>query len=132
VRLWNIESVPIALHPDELAGWLGVHDILAGEKPPSIFLDYRVLSLPLYGVCESLSSWMFGNSPTALRLPAALLGVATSVATGLLAYTFLPTRRVLLLALGMMAILPWDIAISRMATERAAPHYPLNFSGCTS
>ena len=70
VRVWNLASVPIALHPDELAGWLGVHQILAGKMHPSVFFNYRVLYLPLYGLFETASSWIFGNNATAFRLPA--------------------------------------------------------------
>lgn len=120
IRVWNLASVPIALHPDELAGWLGVHQILAGKMRPSVFFNYRVLYLPLYGIFEAASSWIFGNNATAFRLPAAILGTATCLGTGLLTYTFTRDRLALLLACGIMAILPWDIAISRVALERAA------------
>jgi 4-amino-4-deoxy-L-arabinose transferase-like glycosyltransferase len=119
IRLWNIASVPAALHPDEFAGWLGVHDMLSGKVRPSVFFDYRVVYLPLYGILESISTGLFGNNVSALRAPAALLGTLTCLSVGLLASTITRSRRALLIASGLMAVLPWDISLSRVALERA-------------
>jgi hypothetical protein len=120
VRLWNLDSVPPELHPDEYAPWLGVTDMLSGHNPPSVFLDYGVVYLPLYGAFEALSVWLFDGTIAAFRLPAALFGVATALATGLLAYQFVPRRAVLLVAAGSMALLPWDVSVSRVGWEPAA------------
>jgi hypothetical protein len=120
LRLWNIGSVPPELHPDEMAGFLGVRDMLTGHTPLSPFIDYRVVYLPLYGIFETTSAFFFGNTITALRLPAAFLGVVTTFATGLLAYQIVRSRLIFLGACLIMAILPWDISISRVGWEPAA------------
>jgi len=120
IRLWNIASVPPELHPDEYAGWLGITSMLAGKVQPSVFLSYGVVYLPLYGIFEVLSSLLFGVTATAFRLPAALLGTVTVLATGLVGYQFVPRRLVLLAAALTMAILPWDISVSRIGWEPAA------------
>ncbi len=120
VRLWNIGSVPAELHPDEMAGYLGVRDMLAGRTPWTPFIDYRVLYLPLYGVFEVLSTTLFGTSIASLRVPAAFLGVATTVLTGALAWRFERSRATFVLGAATMAILPWDISIARLGWEPAA------------
>jgi len=120
LRLWNIASVPPELHPDEYAGWIGVTDMLAGRNSPSVFLDYGVVYLPLYGFFEVLSVPVFGQTVTAFRVPAALFGTLTALATGLIAYQLVPKRAVLLLATAIMAVLPWDISASRIGWEPAA------------
>jgi 4-amino-4-deoxy-L-arabinose transferase-like glycosyltransferase len=120
LRLWNIASVPPELHPDEYAGWLGINAMLSGGSSPTVFLDYGVVYLPLYGLLETISGWLFGPTVTAFRLPAALLGVVTALGTGLLGYQLVRSRAILLLGCAMMAILPWDVSASRIAWEPAA------------
>lgn len=128
VRLWCLDSVPPELHPDEYAGWLGVTDMLSGHNPPSVFLNYAVVYLPLYGVFETVSVWLLDGTIASFRLPAALLGVATALATGLFAYRLVPRRAVLLAAAGIMAILPWDVSVSRIGWE-PAPMLPFLLFG---
>ncbi len=120
LRLWNIGSVPLELHPDEMAGYLGVRDMLAGRTPWTPFIDYRVLYLPLYGAFEVASATLLGPSISSLRLPAALLGVATAYVTGALAWRFERRPAVFVLGAATMAILPWDVAIARVGWEPAA------------
>jgi len=120
LRLWNIGSVPIELHPDEMAPYVGIRDMLSGQRPFGVFIESDVVYLPLYGIFEFLSTLIFGNTVTAMRVPAALLGVASALGTGLLAYSLVRDRAVFLIALGIMAILPWDIALSRVGMEPAA------------
>jgi 4-amino-4-deoxy-L-arabinose transferase-like glycosyltransferase len=128
VRLWCLDSVPPELHPDEYAGWLGITDMLNGHNAPSVFLNYAVVYLPLYGVFETVSVWLLDGTIASFRLPAALLGVATALATGLFAYRLVPRRAVLLGAAGIMAILPWDVSISRIGWE-PAPMLPFLLFG---
>jgi hypothetical protein len=120
VRLWNLDSVPPELHPDEYAGWLGMTDMLNGHNAPSVFFDYGVVYLPLYGAFELVSVWLLDGSIASYRVPAALFGVVTALGTGLVAYQLVPRRAVLLGAAAIMAILPWDISISRIGWEPAA------------
>jgi 4-amino-4-deoxy-L-arabinose transferase-like glycosyltransferase len=120
VRFWNLDSVPPELHPDEYAGWLGMTDMLNGHNPPSVFFDYGVVYLPLYGAFQLVSVWLLDGTIASYRLPAALFGVVTALGTGLVAYQLVPRRAVLIGAAAMMAILPWDISISRIGWEPAA------------
>jgi 4-amino-4-deoxy-L-arabinose transferase-like glycosyltransferase len=120
IRLWDISAVPPELHPDEYAGWIGIADMLNGRNPPSIFLDYGVVYLPLYGLFETVSAWIFSPTIAAFRAPAALLGAVTALGTGLLGYQLCGRRVVLLLACVVMALLPWDISASRIGWEPAA------------
>ena len=100
--------------------YTGVRDMIAGQRPYSAFIESDIVYLPLYGCFEWLSTLVFGVTPTAMRLPGALLGVATAFATGLVGYSLLRDRAVFLLAAGIMAILPWDVSLSRMGWEPAA------------
>jgi len=120
IRLWDITAVPPELHPDEYAGWIGIADMLNGRNPPSVFLDYGVVYLPLYGIFETISAWIFSPTIAAFRAPAALLGAVTALGTGLLAYQLCGRRALLLLGCAVMAVLPWDISASRIGWEPAA------------
>lgn len=120
VRLWNLDSVPPELHPDEYAGWLGMTDMLNGHNPPSVFFNYGVVYLPLYGAFQVVSVWLLGGTIASYRLPAALFGVVTALGTGLVAYQLVPRKAVLIGAAAIMSILPWDISVSRIGWEPAA------------
>lgn len=120
LRVWDLGAIPLELHPDEYAGYLGVREILTGHAPLRAFFEYGVTYLPLYGILQYICVACFGDTVTILRLPAALLGVVTAYATGLLAYQLVRRRAVLLFACGIMAILPWDIGVSRLGWEPAA------------
>ena len=120
LRVWDLGAIPIELHPDEYAGYLGIREMFAGHLTPRVFFEYGVTYLPLYGFLQYIAVACFGDTVTALRLPAALLGVATAYATGLLAYQLVRRHSVMLFATGLMAILPWDIGVSRLGWEPAA------------
>lgn len=120
IRVWALGSVPAGLHPDELAGIVGVLDELSHRAPLRGFFDYRIMYLPLYGVCEYLASLFFGFTATAYRFPAALFGVVTVYLTGVLTYRLTYDRVPAALAGASMAILPWDVTISRVGWEPAA------------
>ncbi len=119
-RIWELGSVPGALHPDELAGYAGILDELTGRAPVRAFFDYRIMYLPLYGAFEYASSLVFGTTAVAFRLPAVILGVATVWCTMGLTRRLLHDRTAALLAGAIAAILPWDIVISRVGWEPAA------------
>jgi 4-amino-4-deoxy-L-arabinose transferase-like glycosyltransferase len=120
LRVWRLDSMPPAVHPDEMAGLVGVLDQLSGRMPLHPFFDYRIIYLPLYGTFEYLSSLVFGYNAAAYRLPAVLLGLATIVCTIGLTYRLTKDRLSALLAGAVSAIMPWEITVSRVATENAA------------
>ncbi len=119
-RIWELGSVPAALHPDELAGYAGTLDELTGRAPLRAFFDYRIMYLPLYGACEFLSSLLFGTTAVAFRFPAALFGVTTVWCTIGLTRRLLHDRTAALLAGVVAAFLPWNVVISRVGWEPAA------------
>ncbi|MEO9171355.1 MAG: glycosyltransferase family 39 protein [Candidatus Baltobacteraceae bacterium] len=120
IRIWQLGSIPAALHPDELAGVVGVLDELTHRAPLRAFFDFRIMYLPLYGVCEYLMTFFFGNSSAAFRFPAVVFGVLTAFFTTALTERLTRDRAAGLLAGAIMAILPWDVTISRVGWEPAA------------
>ncbi|MDQ2908254.1 MAG: hypothetical protein M3R44_02770 [Candidatus Eremiobacteraeota bacterium] len=150
VRLFALGTNPVEVHADELAGLVGVSNILHGRAPLVPFFDLRIEYLPLYGIFETLSTSLLGVSPFAMRLPAALLGVVSVVALRRLvleltspragaraasplglrvassfdegAEGIAPAGRPILAdgAAAIFAILPWAIHLSRLGLENAA------------
>ncbi len=112
--------MPPALHPDEMAGLVGVLDELQHRAPLRPFFDYRIFYLPLYGVGQYISSLFFGYNAFAYRLPAVIYGLATIVCTIGLTLRLTKDRLSALLAGAASAILPWEITVSRIAWENAA------------
>ena len=130
VRLYALGTNPLELHADELAGVVGVDNVLHGRAPLVPFFDLRVEYLPLYGLFETASTSLLGLNAFAMRLPAALLGVVSVAALRWFTYELLaPTRRghdrtvSFVLADGaaaLFAVLPWSVHISRLGWENAA------------
>jgi len=130
IRLYALGTNPLEVHADELAGLVGVANVLHGRAPPVPFFDLRVEYLPLYGIFETVSTSIFGINAVAMRLPAALLGVISVAALRWLTFELtLPKRSAdngvasFVLADGaaaLFALLPWSIHISRLGWENAA------------
>ncbi len=118
-RLWALGSDPPGLHPDELAGLVGVRAEFARQLPLLAFFDLRVVYLPLFGLVESLSAALFGDGAFALRLPAALGGIATVFTLQAFVWALLRDRTIAFIAAAIIAIVPWDIEVSRVAWEPA-------------
>jgi Dolichyl-phosphate-mannose-protein mannosyltransferase len=120
LRAWRLGSMPQALHPDEMAGLVGVLDELQHRAPLRPFFDYRIFYLPLYGVGEYVSSLFFGYNAAAYRAPAVMYGLVTIVCTIGLTYRLTKDRLCALCAGAVSAVLPWEITVSRIAWENAA------------
>ena len=120
LRIFDIDSVPVEVHADELAGLVGVSNILHGRAPFLPFFDLRVQYLPLYGFFEYGSTWLFGSVPFAMRLPAVLFGVVSVAALRWLALEFVESAAVADVSAAMFAVLPWAVHIARIAWEPAA------------
>lgn len=135
VRLVALGTNPVEVHADELAGLVGVSNILHGRAPLVPFFDLRVEYLPLYGIFETISTALFGLNAFAMRLPAALCGVLSVAALRWLLLELVQppsgersasqarkrTESVVVAdcAAALLAILPWAIHISRMGWENA-------------
>ncbi len=120
LRVWRLGSMPPAIHPDEMAGLVGVLDELAHRAPLRPFFDYRIFYLPLYGIGQYLSSLFFGYNAAAYRFPAVIYGLATIACTIGLTQRLTKDRVSALCAGAVSAILPWEITVSRIAWENAA------------
>lgn len=120
LRLAWLGSVPGPLSHDEAVKGYDAWSVLHtgrdqyGERFPLVFRaigDYREAAMPyLIAVSEAV----FGPTDFAVRLPAALAGVALVGATFLLG-SELGGRRVGLAAAGILAVSPWGVQISRLA-----------------
>lgn len=132
VRLYALGTNPLEVHADELAGLVGVANVLHGRAPLVPFFDLRVEYLPLYGIFETMSTSLFGTNAFAMRLPAALLGVISVAALRWLTFELTVPERsaenqavvasfaVADGAAALFAVLPWSIHISRLGWENAA------------
>ncbi|MBC5801380.1 MAG: hypothetical protein GIX03_10270 [Candidatus Eremiobacteraeota bacterium] len=130
VRLYALGTNPLEPHADELAGLVGVSNVLHGRAPLLPFFDLRVEYLPLYGIFETVATSLLGPSTFAMRLPAALLGVISVAALRWFTYELCAGERsahgrtqACVLADGaaaLFAVLPWSIHISRLGWENAA------------
>lgn len=119
VRFWSLGSLPAALHPDEMAGLVGVMDELSHRAPFRPFFDYRIFYLPLTGIGEYVSSLFFGYNATAYRFPSVIYGLVTIACTMGLTLQLTKDRIAAILSGAISAVLPWEITVSRIAWENA-------------
>lgn len=108
LRLDRLTTLPPGLHQDEavyglysLTITLGQYRIFFGEREP--LFEYLVAGM----------TWLVGVGPIALRLTAALVGLAAVLATYLAAREMLG-RRTALLAGATIAVSLWPVMISRV------------------
>lgn len=112
VRVWDLAEVPNGLHGDEAAtglearrilddGWIGVYSLGATGQPV----------IPFY--VTAVSVWILGSTPVAVRIVAALVGVATVALLFFVARRRLGSR-VGLTAAGLLAVMPWHLHFSRL------------------
>ena len=120
LRIVGLGSSPLEPHADELAGLVGVHNILSGRAPPVPFFDLRVQYLPLYGIFETVSTSLFGATAFGMRFPAVLLGVVSVVALRALVRTLTGSLGLADGTAAIFAVLPWAVDVSRLGYENAA------------
>lgn len=141
VRLVGLGSVPASLYWDEIAMLVDSRSIAAtgndfhglpGLSP--ILPSYGDYKLPVY-VWLSVPSMKLSLPPEIqIRLVSALIGIATVVISGLLAYELLPRsakqfRTIFFLTtLFVLAILPWSIVFSHAAFEGHLGQFLLTLS----
>lgn len=120
LRLAALGSIPNGLSHDEAVKGYDAWSVLRtgrdqyGERFPIVFRaigDEREAAMPYLIV---LSEAVFGPTDFAVRLPAALAGVALVLGTYLLGGELLG-RRAGLLAAALLTISPWHVQISRLA-----------------
>ncbi len=123
LRLYKLGEVPIALDWDEASlGWNAYSIFKTGSDeygkawPMSIrsFNDYKP---PLYVYTAIPSIAIFGLNEFSTRLPSALAGILTVIATCFLVKQLTKNSFLSLLSSLLLAISPWSIQFSRGAFE---------------
>jgi len=112
LRFYQLQNIPLGLDFDE--GW-DARDalrILAGARP--IFLPANNGREVLFMYLQAISIAIFGQTPLALRVVAALAGFLTVLTTYLL-FRRMFDRRVALLGSAWIAVSIWHIVNSRIA-----------------
>ena len=110
-RLYALDRVPPGLFDDEATNGLDILAVLAGERP--IFFEANNGREPLFIYLQAVSVALFGRSAFALRLPAALVGVATVGSLYVLARLWFGPRVAALAGFGL-AIAFWHVDLSRL------------------
>jgi 4-amino-4-deoxy-L-arabinose transferase-like glycosyltransferase len=111
VRLYRLGTLPAGLHHDEASNGMLALDILAGDYP--VFFSAYTGKEAGYMYLVALAIRLLGQTVLAIRLPAALAGVA------LVGALFLVGRQMMgraggLLAAGVAAGAPWLLHINRI------------------
>jgi 4-amino-4-deoxy-L-arabinose transferase-like glycosyltransferase len=125
LRFYDLSGVPSELIADELDLYNSAHSIATtghdvdGSLLP-FFYSHFTRNPPIYGIAMYASRLVFGKNPFALRLPAALLGVASVYLLYLIALELSRRRDVALVAAALMATEPVFVHFSRVGWEPAA------------
>ncbi len=107
----TLGALPPGLYHDEAFNGLDALGVLAGDRP--VYFPANHGREPIYIYLVALAVGLFGPTPFAVRLPAALIGTLTIPATYWMARQ-LWGRRVGLLAAAITAISLWPIHLSRI------------------
>ena len=128
-RFYRLGSVPTALYWDEAAMLVDAkvvaqtgQDMHGRRWLQPLFPSYGDYKLPIYIWLASLSVKFFGVNNFAVRLPSAIVGVATVYLAGLIAAKLVTNQAkhkkwLRLLTSLVVAVSPWSILFSRTAFE---------------
>ncbi len=111
LRLWQIGELPPGLYQDEAYNGLDALRVIAGERP--LYFPANNGREPIYIYLVAFSLGIFGRTPIAVRLPAALIGILLIPATYRLGRALFG-RRVGLLSAAVVALTFWPLALSRI------------------
>lgn len=123
LRLYQLGSVPVSPDWDEAALGYNAYSILQtgkdeyGKPFPFVlqsFADYKP-ALYIYFAVPSIA--VFGLDTFAVRLPSAIFGILTVLATYFLVKELFKRRDIALVAAFLLAISPWHLQFSRVAFE---------------
>lgn len=122
LRTYQLGDFPVGLHGDEASIGYNAYSIFQTHKDQdgknSLAIDqfgdfrpagYHYIDAPFIGI--------FGVNETAVRLPAALFGSLNVLLVYFLVSFIFKRKQLALLSAGLLAILPWDINISRATSE---------------
>ncbi len=111
LRLWQLGDWPPGLYRDEAFNGLDALGVLAGQH--ALFFDANNGREPAYIYLTAAAIGLLGRSVLALRLGAALAGIATTFLTYLLARSWFGWRAGLLAA-WLWAVTLWPLHLSRI------------------
>lgn len=124
VRIYNLSNNPSELFSDEITQVLSTRSLIEtgkdinGEK--NLFLYNKIkLGTPIYGYLAAISTYIFGNNPFAIRLPAALSGTMSIFLIYLISFNITKSKLSALFAAFIGSITPWGIFFSRIGWEPA-------------
>jgi 4-amino-4-deoxy-L-arabinose transferase-like glycosyltransferase len=124
LRVYHVTVVPPALSWDEVAIGYNAYSILKTGKdehgrflPVDTFISYGDYKPPLAIYATLPFVAIFGLGDLAVRLPAALFGTLTVLLTYFLVGELFRRDGLALLCMGILAISPWHINISRGGFE---------------
>lgn len=118
LRVWHLGEYPATLYGDEQAfAWNAYNILLLGQDEYGTpyplhfrsFDDYKA-PIPVYLLVPFIAS--FGLNAFAIRLPIALAGAGTVLATYVLARQFF-SKRISLITSFLLAVSPWHVHVSR-------------------
>lgn len=129
LRLYGLDKYPLPMHQDELSNAYDAYSIVetgadrSGARIPFVLrahgeVDYRPA---LYAWLATVPISVMGFSPTAARLPSAVLGIASLGLLFLFARTLVGPQFALV-ALALAVLSPWHLTYSRLAHEGAILH----------
>lgn len=141
LRFYKLGQIPVSLYWDEAAILLDAkvvsqtgHDMHGGSWLQVLFPSYGDFKLPIYIWLATLSVKFLGVSELAVRLPSALVGLATVIMSGLISrelFFKLSQKKKDCLQLATMLVIsisPWSIMFSRTGFEGHLGQLILTFS----
>ncbi len=123
LRIVSLSSFPTGFTQDEAALGYDAYSLLEtgkdqwGEAFPLSFRSFGDFKMPLYTYLAAPSVHIFGLNVFAVRLPNALFGTLTVLATFLMVYELTKRKNFALISSLFMAISPWATSLSRGAFE---------------
>lgn len=123
LRFELLTSVPPSLNWDEVSHGYNAYSILKTGKDewgvafPTIFRAYGDYKLPVYIYVTAVSEFFLGLNEIAVRIPSVLAGVGTVVFTYLIVLELTRKKAISLISAFLVAVEPWDLLISRFASE---------------
>lgn len=122
-RTYHFSSNPPSLNWDEVSIGYNANSILHtgkdefGTKLPLYFRSLDDYKMPVYVYLTSLSIAVFGYTDIAVRFTSLFFGVLTIYLVYLLSQQLFQKKSVALFSAFCVAVMPWNIAFSRMAAE---------------
>lgn len=122
LRLWQLGNVPPSPDWDEAALGYNAYSIMLtgrdeyGTSFPITLRSFDDYKPALYAYLVIPFIKIFGLEVFAVRLPSAIFGMLTVIATYLLVKELF-TKNIALIAAGLLAISPWHLQFSRIAFE---------------